>query len=287
MKTTSVAEWVAEFAELTSPGQIQIISGTEEERQEMISILTQQKTIKQLNPDLRPGSYLALTDPLDVARVESRTYVCSSSEMDAGPTNNWVEPEKMRARLTSLFQGSMAGRTMYVIPFSMGPIGGPHSRYGVEITDSPYVVLSMMIMTRVSSQVLTEIESGASWVPALHSVGMPLEQDAEDVPWPCDPENVHVVQFPETYEIWSYGSGYGGNSLLGKKAMSLRIGSVMARNEGWLAEHMMLIRVTAPNGEQFNLGGAFPSSCGMVTRLKPLVMTSPGSSQTIKASCSP
>ena len=262
MKTTSVAEWVAEFAELTSPGQIQIISGTEEERQEMISILTQQKTIKQLNPDLRPGSYLALTDPLDVARVESRTFVCSSSEVDAGPTNNWVEPEKMRARLTSLFQGSMAGRTMYVIPFSMGPIGGPHSRYGVEITDSPYVVLSMMIMTRVSSQVLTEIESGASWVPALHSVGMPLGQGAEDVPWPCDPENVHVVQFPETYEIWSYGSGYGGNSLLGKKAMSLRIGSVMARNEGWLAEHMMLIRVTAPNGEQFNLGGAFPSSCG-------------------------
>lgn len=262
MKTTSVADWVAEFAELTNPSQIQIISGTDQEREEMIEILTEQKTIRQLNPELRPDSYLALTDPRDVARVESRTYVCSEEEVDAGPTNNWVEPEEMRERLKSLFQGSMAGRTMYVIPFSMGPIGGSHSRYGVEITDSAYVVLSMMIMTRVSSEVLTEIESGAQWVPALHSVGMPLSGGREDVAWPCDPENVHVVQFPETYEIWSYGSGYGGNSLLGKKAMSLRIGSVMARNEGWLAEHMMLIRVTAPNGEQFILGGAFPSACG-------------------------
>ena len=262
MKTTSVADWVAEFAELTNPSQIQIISGTEQERQEMIEILTEQNTIKQLNPELRPDSYLALTDPRDVARVEGRTYVCAANEADAGPTNNWVEPGEMRERLKSLFKGSMAGRTMYVIPFSMGPIGGPHSRYGVEITDSAYVVLSMMIMTRVSSEVLTEIESGAKWVPALHSVGMPLSDGREDVAWPCDPENVHVVQFPETYEIWSYGSGYGGNSLLGKKAMSLRIGSVMARNEGWLAEHMMLIRVTAPNGDQFTLGGAFPSACG-------------------------
>jgi phosphoenolpyruvate carboxykinase (GTP) len=262
LKTNSVADWAAEVAQLTNPANIQIISGSSQEREEMISLLIEKGTIKALNPELRPGSYLALTDPRDVARVESRTFVCSEREEDAGPTNNWVEPSIMRERLTGLFEGSMAGRTMYVIPFAMGPVGGKHTKYGVEITDSPYVVLSMMIMTRVSSEVLNIIEDGATWVPALHSVGSPVGSEEQDVSWPCDPDNVHVVQFPETYEIWSYGSGYGGNSLLGKKAMSLRIGSVMARNEGWLAEHMMLIRVTAPNGEQFNLGGAFPSACG-------------------------
>ena len=262
MKTNSVADWAAEVAQLTNPSNIQIISGSSQEREEMISLLIENGTIKALNPELRPDSYLALTDPRDVARVESRTFVCSEREEDAGPTNNWVEPSIMRERLTGLFEGSMAGRTMYVIPFAMGPVGGKHTKYGVEITDSPYVVLSMMIMTRVSSEALNIIEDGATWVPALHSVGSPLGSEEQDVSWPCDPDNVHVVQFPETYEIWSYGSGYGGNSLLGKKAMSLRIGSVMARNEGWLAEHMMLIRVTAPNGEQFNLGGAFPSACG-------------------------
>ena len=262
MKTNSVADWAAEVAQLTNPANIQIISGRSQEREEMISLLIEKGTIKALNPELRPDSYLALTDPRDVARVESRTFVCSEREEDAGPTNNWVEPSTMRERLNGLFEGSMAGRTMYVIPFAMGPVGGKHTKYGVEITDSPYVVLSMMIMTRVSSEVLDIIEKGATWVPALHSVGSPLGSKVQDVSWPCDPDNVHVVQFPETYEIWSYGSGYGGNSLLGKKAMSLRIGSVMARNEGWLAEHMMLIRVTAPNGDQFNLGGAFPSACG-------------------------
>ena len=262
MKTNSVADWAAEVAQLTNPANIQIISGSSQEREEMISLLIEKGTIKALNPELRPDSYLALTDPRDVARVESRTFVCSEREEDAGPTNNWVEPSTMRERLNGLFEGSMAGRTMYVIPFAMGPVGGKHTKYGVEITDSPYVVLSMMIMTRVSSEVLDIIEKGATWVPALHSVGSPLGSKEQDVSWPCDPDNVHVVQFPETYEIWSYGSGYGGNSLLGKKAMSLRIGSVMARNEGWLAEHMMLIRVTAPNGDQFNLGGAFPSACG-------------------------
>jgi len=262
LKTNSVADWAAEVAQLTNPANIQIISGRSQEREEMISLLIEKGTIKALNPELRPDSYLALTDPRDVARVESRTFVCSEREEDAGPTNNWVEPSTMRERLNGLFEGSMAGRTMYVIPFAMGPVGGKHTKYGVEITDSPYVVLSMMIMTRVSSEVLDIIEKGATWVPALHSVGSPLGSKEQDVSWPCDPDNVHVVQFPETYEIWSYGSGYGGNSLLGKKAMSLRIGSVMARNEGWLAEHMMLIRVTAPNGDQFNLGGAFPSACG-------------------------
>ena len=247
---------------MTRPKQIRIISGTDAERQEMIELLLAQGTIKALNHKLRPDSYLALTDPRDVARVESRTFVCSEHQDDAGPTNNWEDPSKMRKKLIDLFDGSMAGRTMYLVPFAMGQVGGPHTKYGVEITDSPYVVLSMMIMTRVRAEVLKLIEEGAAWVPALHSVGSPLAENQGDVSWPCDPDNVHVVQFPETYEIWSYGSGYGGNSLLGKKAMSLRIGSVMARNEGWLAEHMMLIRVTAPNGDQFNLGGAFPSACG-------------------------
>ena len=262
MKSISVADWAADVAQMTTPKQIRIISGTDAERQEMIELLLAQGTIKALNHELRPDSYLALTDPRDVARVESRTFVCSEHQDDAGPTNNWEDPSKMRKKLIDLFDGSMAGRTMYIIPFAMGPVGGPHTKYGVEITDSPYVVLSMMIMTRVRAEVLKLIEEGAAWVPALHSVGSPLAENQGDVSWPCDPDNVHVVQFPETYEIWSYGSGYGGNSLLGKKAMSLRIGSVMARNEGWLAEHMMLIRVTAPNGDQFNLGGAFPSACG-------------------------
>ena len=262
MKSRSVADWAADVAQMTTPKQIRIISGTDAERREMIELLLAQGTIKALNQELRPDSYLALTDPRDVARVESRTFVCSELQDDAGPTNNWEDPSKMRKKLIDLFDGSMAGRTMYLIPFAMGPVGGPHTKYGVEITDSPYVVLSMMIMTRVSAEVLNLIDDGAAWVPALHSVGSPLAEDEGDVSWPCDPDNVHVVQFPETYEIWSYGSGYGGNSLLGKKAMSLRIGSVMARNEGWLAEHMMLIRVTAPNGDQFNIGGAFPSACG-------------------------
>jgi phosphoenolpyruvate carboxykinase (GTP) len=262
LKPRSVADWAADVAQMTTPKQIRIISGTDAERQEMIELLLAQGTIKALNHELRPDSYLALTDPRDVARVESRTFVCSEHQDDAGPTNNWEDPSKMRKKLIDLFDGSMAGRTMYIIPFAMGPVGGPHTKYGVEITDSPYVVLSMMIMTRVRAEVLKLIEEGAAWVPALHTVGSPLAENQGDVSWPCDPDNVHVVQFPETYEIWSYGSGYGGNSLLGKKAMSLRIGSVMARNEGWLAEHMMLIRVTAPNGDQFNLGGAFPSACG-------------------------
>jgi len=262
LKSRSVADWAADVAQMTTPKQIRIISGTDAERREMIELLLAQGTIKALNQELRPDSYLALTDPRDVARVESRTFVCSERQDDAGPTNNWEDPSKMRKKLIDLFDGSMAGRTMYLIPFAMGPVGGPHTKYGVEITDSPYVVLSMMIMTRVSAEVLNLIDDGAAWVPALHSVGSPLAEDEGDVSWPCDPDNVHVVQFPEAYEIWSYGSGYGGNSLLGKKAMSLRIGSVMARNEGWLAEHMMLIRVTAPNGDQFNIGGAFPSACG-------------------------
>jgi len=270
-----LTEWVSEIAELTQPKKIQFIDGTEQEKQDLIELLIAQGTIKRLNPELRPDSFLARTDPRDVARVESRTFVCSEREEDAGPTNNWVAPKEMRERLNGLFAGSMAGRTMYVIPFSMGPVGGERSRYGVEITDSPYVVLSMMIMTRVDGKILRLIEDGADWVPAIHSVGSPLRSAQADSAWPCDPDNVHIVQFPETYEIWSYGSGYGGNSLLGKKAMSLRIGPVRARNEGWLAEHMMLIRVTAPNGDQFHIGGAFPSACGK-TNLAMLQPSIPG-----------
>lgn len=273
--TSQFQSWVDEIARLTRPNQIRIISGNQTEREELVDLLIEAGTMIRLNPEKRPNSFLTRTDPRDVARVESRTYICSAAEEEAGPTNNWVDPAAMRARLDGLFAGSMVGRTMYVIPFSMGTIGGSTSRYGVEITDSPYVVLSMMTMTRVDRAVIDLIDAGASWVPAIHSVGQPLTEGQPDVAWPCNPEKVHVVHFPETYEIWSYGSGYGGNSLLGKKAMSLRIGSSMARQEGWLAEHMLLVRVTAPNNKTYHLAGAFPSACGK-TNLAMLQPSIPG-----------
>jgi len=279
MPLVELKEWVAQIATLTRPDSIKWCDGSENELEAIYALLLRQGTIQQLNPELRPNSYIARTDPRDVARVEERTFICSENESDAGPTNNWMEPSVMRTMMRERFHGSMRGRTMYVIPFAMGPIGSKFARYGIEITDSPYVVASMHIMTRVSSRVLDEIANGANWVPAVHSVGMPLfdnqDRPVADVPWPCNPEEVYVLQFPETREIWSYGSGYGGNSLLGKKAMSLRIGSVLGRAEGWLAEHMLLIKVTSPAGKQHHIAAAFPSACGK-TNLAMLQPSLPG-----------